>query len=65
MHAEAQSLIAGDCHRTPLSGPTDSRHRLSPQLRVVPLLHRGIEGIEIHMDNPTLPLRYAGLFTRG
>jgi hypothetical protein len=56
MHPEALGLIASSCHHAPLARAADG-DRLAAQLRIVPLLHAGIEGIEIHMHDPALRLR--------
>ena len=58
MHPEAPGLVAGRRHDAPLAGAADS-DRLAAQLRIVPLLHTGIEGVEIHMHDPALRLRHA------
>jgi len=62
MHPKAPGLVAGGCHHTPLAGAAD-RNRLAAELRIVPLLHTGIEGIEIHMHDPALRLRRARWLT--
>jgi hypothetical protein len=58
MDAEAPRLVAGGRHDAALARAAD-RDRLAPQLGIVPLLDRCIEGIEIDMHDPALPFRVA------
>ncbi len=55
MDPKAASLVASCCDDAPLTGASDC-DGLAAQIRVIPLLHGGVESIEIHMDDTALPL---------
>ena len=49
-HAEAAGLVAGGRDDPAVGRPADD-DALAPQLRVVQLLHRGVEGIHVDVQN--------------
>ena len=57
MNTEAPGLITGGRDHSPLAGSSHGNW-LATQFRIVPLLNTGIEGVEIHMNDP--PWRRTG-----
>jgi hypothetical protein len=63
MHPEVSGLVPCRRYNTPLTRAADGDW-LAAQFRIVPLLHAGLKGIEIHMHDAALRLWLAGLLSR-
>ena len=59
MHAKGPRLVGGSGHHAPGRRRPADHHWPVPKLRVVQLLHRGVEGVQVRVKNPahvsTLP----------
>ena len=64
MDPEATRFVAGGGHHATFAGSADG-DRLAPQLRIVALLDRGIEGVHVDVDDLAGPFRPAGILTCG